>query len=130
MNPKLEQLMQEKGLTADTILYRYTYQEFLTPKGDNKFDLSANENATEIVLDVYNLGLREVAHDFGKGLTFLRQKEAEFELPEKVCVQVKLGAILSQGGLIYPDNSSFVEGAFYLTMPAGHVEVEMAPNNE
>lgn len=124
MTERLQQLMKEKGLTEETIFYRYTYPEFLKSIGENRFMLSANDQATELVVDIYESGLREMAHNFGPGLTCLLQQEASFELPEKVCVKIKLKDILDQGGLLYPDDSSFVEGAFYMTMPKGEVRAE------
>ena len=37
MNNVLQQLMTEKGLTEETIFYRYTFPEFLTDTGRNTF---------------------------------------------------------------------------------------------
>ena len=125
MNPDLEHLMKENKLTEDSILFRYTYPEFLEHVEGNRYKLSANENATEMVEDLYGSGHLKMAKYIGKGLTFLSQKESEFDLPEKKCVQVRLKEILKQGGLIYPDRSSFVSGSFFITLPNGSVEVEM-----
>lgn len=124
MNEKLQQLMKDNGLTEESIFYRYTFPEFLKSIDGNRFKLSANDQATEIVVDVYQSGLREMAHNFGKGLTFLSERDESFELPDKICVKMQLKEILQQGGLLYPDESSFVEGAFFMTMPEGEVEVE------
>lgn len=125
MNTKLKELMNQHHFTEDTVLYRYTLPEFLTPGEPGKYQLSANPNATEIVEDYYKSGHSIPGHDIGPGLSFFVQKEPEYALPEKKCVKVKLGDIIAQGGLIYPDYSTFSEGCFFLTMPSGSVEVEL-----
>lgn len=126
MKPELTRLMQEHDLTENSIFYRYTYPEFLTPLEGNRYKLSASDQATELVINVYEKGLRVMAHNLGKGLTFVQQQEPMFEHDDKVCVQMKLKEILDQNGLLYPDDSSFVAGSFYMTMPKGEVEVEKA----
>lgn len=130
MNPDLEHLMKENQLTENTILYRYTYPEFLALVEGNRYKLSANENATEMIEDIYGSGHLKMAKYVGKGLTFLLQQESEFDLPGKKCVRLRLKEVLSQGGMIYPDRSSFVSGSFFLTIPLGFVEVEMVAEKE
>jgi hypothetical protein len=38
-------------------------------------------------------------------------------------VEIRLGDILEQGGLVYPVESVTVERAWYCTLPAGSIEV-------
>ena len=130
MNAELKQLMEENNLTEDTLMYRYTYPEYLQHIEGSRYKLSANKNATEIVEDLYGSGHLTMAKNIGEGLTFILQKENEFDLPEKKCVHLRLKEVLSQGGRIYPDRSSFVSGSFFLTLPAGFVNVETEPDKE
>jgi hypothetical protein len=125
MNEKLKQLLSENGFDENTILYRYTLPEFLEPIDDNRYKLSANPNATEVVEDLYDTGYSIAARELGKGLSCFIQKEPDYQLPEHTCVKIRLGDILSQGGLVYPDHSNFAEGSYFLTMPNGFVEVEL-----
>lgn len=125
MHPKLEELMRQHNFTEKTIMYRYTSPEFLTNTENNRYRLSANPNATEIVVDLYESGHSIPGSEIGPGLAFFMNKETEYDLPDKQCVKLELGNILEQGGLLYPDFSTFSEGCFFITMPNGYVDVEL-----
>jgi hypothetical protein len=125
MHPKLEELMKQNSFTENTIMYRYTLPEFLTQTENDLYRLNANPNATEIVEDLYKSGHSIPGSEIGQGLAFFVNKEPEYDLPEKKCVKVRLGDIIKQGGLLYPDFSTFSEGCFYMTMPGGFVDVEL-----
>ena len=121
MNAELNHLMKENNLTKETKLYRYTDPDFLSHLEGNRYSMSANDEATEMVEDIYGTGHLKMAKYFGKGLTFMMQPESEYDLPGKKCVCLVLEDVLSQGGLIYPDRSSYVSGSFFLTLPEGSV---------
>ena len=63
------------------------------------------------------------ASEFGPGLAFALSKESRFKNSDRLCVSIKLGDILNQGGKIYQDQSSGEPGSWYLTMPNGSVKI-------
>ena len=145
-NPVLERLMAENGLTSDTRLYRETLRKTLertsTP---GIFSLAANEKPSESVTDIYGQGYTVQAESVGAGLAFaetprpdwqetmemrvLRSGEQTREVLslERVEVEVRLGEILAQGGLLYPVESVAIEKAWYCTLPSGTVHVKLVP---
>ena len=145
-NPVLERLMAENGLTSDTRLYRETLRKTLERTGTpGIFSLAANEKPTESVSDIYAQGYTVQAEHVGAGLAFaetprpdwqetmemrvLRSGEQTREVLslELVEVEVRLGDILAQGGLIYPVESVAIEKAWYCTLPSGTVHVKLVP---
>src|SRR5688572_12746565 len=143
-NPVLARLMAENGLTNDTRLYRETLRKSLERTGTpGIFALAANDKPTESVSDVYGQGYTVQAEHVGPGLAFaetprpdwqdtmemrvLQSGERTRELLslERIEVEVRLGDILTQGGLIYPVESVAIERDWYCTMPSGKVTVRV-----
>jgi hypothetical protein len=116
-------LMKLESLDRTTTLYRYTSKNHLSRTADDRYELSANEGATEIIEDIYGSGHLIMAKNVGAGLAFTLEKEDEYGGESKVCVCVQLSDIIDQGGLIYQDRSSHIGKSYFLTMPEGKVEV-------
>lgn len=121
-NEKLTNLMKIEGLTKDTKFYRYTSEKHLE-RVEDKYRISANENATEMIEDYYGNGHLIMAKNVGKGLAFTLEKDNEYKSENAICVELRLADILDQGGLVYPDRSSYEIGTYFLTMPSGSVIV-------
>jgi hypothetical protein len=137
--------LAEHGLTDDTHLFRETVRQSLIATGvAGTYRLAANANPSEAVVDVYGQGYLVQAEQVGPGLAFAQsaapdwqetmemrvlqaRRSAEGSPVDRVQVEVRLGDILEQGGLIYPIESVTVEKAWYCTMPAGSVEVREVP---
>ena len=138
----LEKLLQAYGLTEETRLYRETVRKSLTPTDTpGTFRLGANATPVDSVVDVYGQGYLVQAEQLGPGLAFAQsaapdwQETMEMRVLEarrdrksvssidRVEVEVRLGDVIAQGGLIYPIESVTVERAWYCTLPAGSVEV-------
>jgi hypothetical protein len=138
----LDKLLEEHGLTPDTPLYREAEREALTPTSNPRvFRIPANATPSESVIDVYGLGYLVQAEQIGPGLAFAQtdspnwQETVEMRVLKSrgggagksaencVDVQVQLGDILSQGGLIYPVESVTVDRVWYCTLPSDSVEV-------
>jgi hypothetical protein len=138
----LDKLLEEHGLTPDTPLYREAEREALVPTGKpGVYSLPANATPSESVIDVYGQGYLTQAEQIGPGLAFAEsalpnwQETVEMRVLKSggggagdsaenaVEVQVRLGDILRQGGLIYPVESVTVERVWYCTLPSDSVEV-------
>jgi hypothetical protein len=138
----LDKLLQEHGLTGDTRLYGDVARDALVATNlPDVFTLVANPEADVTVVDVYGHGHVMQAPQVGAGLAFarsatpnwqettemraLRSVPASAPAPrlDSVEVEVRLGEILTQGGLIYPVESVTVEQAWYCTLPEGSVQV-------
>ena len=137
----LQKLMNENRLFAETPLYREAMRDSLTPTGKpGVFSLQANPKPSEAVVDVYGQGYVVQAEQVGPGLAFAEsdtpnwQETMEFrtmratrtskaKMADHVEVEIRLGEILNQGGLVYPVESVTVEKAWYCTLPAGSIEV-------
>ena len=124
MNKELQELMESHGLTEDSVLYRETLGEFLsdTPY-PGMHSLSANDDPTEAVIDVYGGGHISLAAQIGPGLGFAENHENQWREEDRVTVSVRLGDVFAQGGLIYPVESVITETVWYLTIPEGQVVV-------
>jgi len=140
----LTRLLEEHGLAGDARLYREAMRESLIPTGQpGVYSLAANASPSESVVDVYGPGYVVQADQVGPGLAFaesaspnwqetmelrtLRASPGEARSSEdRVEVEVRLGDILGQGGLIYPVESVTVERAWYCTLPDGRVDVRKA----
>jgi hypothetical protein len=139
---KLDSLLAEHRLFADTPLYREAMRDALTPTGTpGVFRLPANSNPSESVVDVYGQGYVIQAEQVGPGLAFAESEDSNWQetmemralkatrttrarlAEDHVEVEIRLGDILSQGGLVYPVESVTVERAWYCTLPIGSVEV-------
>jgi hypothetical protein len=119
----LESLLENEGLNADTILYRYTSSHHIITADDGNTFIKANPNPPEIVVDHYAQGHSMPAREFGPGLAFALSKENRFKSSEKKCVSIRLGDILNQGGKLYQDQSSGEPDSWFMTMPQGSVNV-------
>jgi hypothetical protein len=135
----VDRLLIEHGLGDDTLLYREAQRQSLSPTGTlGLYRLPANTSPSESVVDVYGQGHLTQAEHVGPGLAFaessapnwqetmeLRALKGRGNAPSEasVEVEVRLGDILRQGGLIYPVESVTVERVWYCTLPAGSVDV-------
>ena len=121
---KLSELLAENGLDPDSILYRETLTDFLekTPRA-GVFLLTANEDPSEAVVDVYGGGHVSLAAQIGAGLAFAESRDNQWQSDERVTVAVRLGDVLDQGGLIYPVESVITEKVWYLTLPESKIVV-------
>jgi hypothetical protein len=138
----VDRLLKDHSLGDDTLLYREAQRQALTPtETPGLYRLPANTSPSESVVDVYGQGHLTQAEHVGPGLAFaessapnwqetmeLRALKGRGNAPsgENVEVEVRLGDILRQGGLIYPVESVTIERVWYCTLPAGSVEVRAA----
>lgn len=138
----LDQLLQTHGLSDTTRLFRETMRDALKPAGPpGFFKLAANTSPSESVVDVYGQGHLVQAESVGAGLAFAESDQPNWQetmemralqatttsraalQANHVEVEVVLGDILRQGGLVYPVESVTVEKVWYCTLPAGEVTV-------
>jgi hypothetical protein len=140
----LARLLEQHGFNADTRLYRETMRESMGPSDTpGVFLLTANPDPGESIVDVYGQGYVMQAAQAGPGLAFAEsaqpdwqdtmemrtlragEKTREVLRVDRVEVEVRLGDILAQGGLIYPVESVAVEKAWYCTLPSGTIRVRV-----
>ena len=119
----LQSLLKNEGLNANTVLYRYTNSHHIKTAEDGSTFIEANPDPPEIVVDHYGQGHSMLASELGPGLAFTLSKENRFKSPEKKCISISLGEILSQGGKLYKDQSSGEPNSWFMTMPKGSVNV-------
>jgi hypothetical protein len=138
----LDSLLREHRLFPETPLFREAMRETLTPTDTpGVFRLQANANPSESVIDVYGQGYVVQAEQLGPGLAFAESDQPNWQETMEmramkmtktsraaasgnhVEVEIRLGDILKQGGLVYPVESVTVEKAWYCTLPEGSVEV-------
>lgn len=120
----LEGLMQENGFTAGSRFYRATLPEFLSPTDQpGVFQISAMDDPSEAVVDVYGQGHVTLAQQIGPGLAFSESADHEWLASDRTAVEVRLQDVLDQGGLIYPVESVITDRIWYLTLPDGSVPV-------
>ena len=115
--------MDSNGFTASTMFYRETLTEYLTPVDGGAYRISANEDPSEAVIDVYSQGHMTLAQHVGAGLAFTVSPENQWRASDRTTVAVRLGDVLDQGGLIYPVESVITDEVWYFTLPDGGVEV-------
>ena len=115
--------LQKHGLSRDTQLYRCTLPEFLTRRDDATVWLSANDDPSEAVTDVYGGGHIGTACQIGPGLAFAELAENQWRDDERTLVEVSLADVLDQGGRVYPVESVITERTWYVTLPSGGVSV-------
>ena len=122
----LTTFMKDNNLTSESILYRYTSKGHLK-EVDGQLYIESKQDPIEMVVDRYH-GFWEVfiASEIGQGLSFLSNREEEYESTDRVCVEIKLKDVLDQGGLIYTVTSlpAYIK-AFFCTLPEGEVKVEI-----
>ena len=124
----LRDVLKENGLDEESRLFRYTLPEFLQESGESNneasiYRLTANDDSSEAVEDVYGQGHGVLARHVGAGLAFCESPDNQWNEGGRVCVEVRLGDVLDQGGLLYPVQSVITERTWYLTLPEGSVAV-------
>ena len=120
----LDALLRSNGFTADTRFYRCTLPDFLSPGSEaGSRRLSANADSPEAVVDVYGSGHIVVAEQIGPGLALAEERDNQWHSPERKLVEVRLGDVLAQGGLVYPVESVVTEKTWFMTLPQGGVRV-------
>lgn len=126
LNELLAELMASNDFTAESRLYRHTLAEFLESTGEaGVYHISANDDPSEAIVDVYGGGHISLAVRLGPGLAFAESAESEWQDSDRVCVVVRLADVLEQGGLIYPVESVITDRVWYLTLPSGGVTVRI-----
>ena len=120
----LDTFMKENNLTTKSVLVRYTSRNYLSEINGELY-LDAKTSPTDMVVDRYH-GFWEVflASEVGPGISFLSQREDEYERSDRVCVEIQLKDVLNQGGLVYDVTSlpAYIK-AFFCTLPDGKVKV-------
>ncbi len=120
----LNELMDANGFTGESVLYRATLPEFLTPLDDaGANSISAKDDPSEAVVDVYAQGHIVLAQQVGPGLAFTESSDHEWRASERKSVVVRVQDVLDQGGLIYPVESVITDRVWYFTLPSGSIEV-------
>jgi hypothetical protein len=117
--------LQEHGLGRDTQLYRCTLAEFLQTRDDGTVWLTANDDPSEAVVNVYEGGHVEVAGQIGPGIAFAELADNQWSDDERTLVEVTLAEVLDQGGRVYPVESVITERVWYVTLPSGGVRVRI-----
>ena len=59
----------------------------------------------------------------GPGLALAEERDNQWLSPERKLVEVPLGDVLAQGGLVYPVESVVTEKTWFMTLPQGEVAV-------
>ena len=114
----VKDVMQRHGLTEESKLYRQTLPRFLEPTAHpDRYRLSANEDPSEAVVDVYGQGHMTLAVHVGAGLAFAESADNQWQEDERVAVEVRLGDLVDQGSRLYPVESVTTERVWYLTLP-------------
>lgn len=120
----LSQKLVEFGLDTESILYRYTSENYIISYDGNKY-LKAKNESLDLVEDHYeDIGHTFISKEFGQGLSFLRKPDEEFERKDRRLVSINLGEVLDQGGVIYRISSlpEYLEG-YFLTLPNGKIKI-------
>jgi hypothetical protein len=128
---KLHELFRENGWTEDTRLFRGSLPEFLSPNASpaaarGSLRISANRDPSESVIDIYGQGHTCLARDVGAGLAFVETNEHEWRGSSRKPVSVRLGDVVAQGGRVYPVASVVTDRTWYVTLPAGGIDVREA----
>lgn len=124
----LDDFMADAGFSNETRLYRSTLPEFLDQSGEEGVRLiSANEDPTEAVVNIYEGGFVSLASQIGRGLAWVRSPDNEWSQEGRVTVELRLGDALDSGGLLYPVESVITEPTFFVTMPSGRLPVQVVP---
>jgi hypothetical protein len=121
---RLAELLKSNGFTGDSRFFRHTLPEFLSPTDEPGVDrLSANDDPSESVVDVYAGDHITAAVHLGPGLSFTESADNEWSDSNRVCVELRLQDVLDQGGRVYPVESIITSRTWYFTLPRGGVEV-------
>jgi hypothetical protein len=120
----LSDTLEAHGLDSESLLYRATLDQFLQQdESTGAWSISANPDPSEAVVDLYGGGYGVVASQIGPGLSFAARLDNQWREEGRATVSVRLGAVIDQGGLIYPVESVITEPVWYLTLPSGRVRV-------
>ena len=116
--------MHTNGFSGESRFYRSTLPEFLsaTDKPDI-YLITANDDPSEAVVDVYSQGHICLAQQVGPGLAFAESQDNEWRGSGRKVVELLLQDVLDQGGCIYPVESVITEPVWYFTLPDGEVPV-------
>ena len=116
--------MQSNGFSGESRFYRSTLPDFITAT-DNPgiYLITANDDPSEAVVDVYSQGHICLAQQVGSGLAFSESEASEWREPGRTVVELRLQDVLDQGGRVYPVESVITERVWYFTLPEGGVRV-------
>jgi hypothetical protein len=123
----LDTFMKENNLTPESKLVRYTSKTYLKELSGEYF-LEAKKEPQDMVVDRYH-GFWEVfiASEIGQGISLLSNREVEYNISDRVCVEMRLKDVLDQGGLVYNVTSlPAYLNAFFCTLPDGMVKVKIS----
>ncbi len=123
----MNDLLIENHLTAESVLYRYTSEEYIEKDDNGEYVLRAKKHPIDMVVDRYHGSYHVyIAYEIGPGLSFMKKREKEYENPNRKCVIVTVGDIIEQGGLIYTVSSlpAYIK-AFFFTLPEGEINVKL-----
>lgn len=123
----MNDLLKENNLTPQSVLYRYTSEEYLQKNSEGELVLRAKAEPLDMVVDRYHGSYHVfIAHEIGQGLSFITKREKEYDVKDRVCVSITLQEVIDQGGLIYSVSSlpAFIK-AFFFTLPEGEVRVKL-----
>ena len=122
----LNQKLEEFGFDEQSKFYRYTSKKYLDKNGDQLF-IKAKDECADMIIDHYDdKGHFFVSKEMGKGLSFLKNPENEYEHSERIRISIQLKDVLNQGGFVYQITSlpEYLEGYFF-TLPEGEVKVNI-----
>ena len=123
---RLKEWMHSNDLTAETRLYRYSLPEFVRATDEPRIaEITANEDPSEAVIDVYGQGHTTLAVHVGAGIAFAGTPDNGWRSDGRRCVELRLGDALDQGGLVYPVESITTERVWYVTIPQGRIRVRV-----
>ena len=127
-NPETERILSETmkahGLETESVLYRETLEEFLyQDESTGEWRISANDDPSEAVIDLYEGEHVTLAAHVGPGLAFTLNRGSQWADPGRATVALRLGDALDQGGFIYPVESVTTDTVWYVTLPDGAVRV-------
>ncbi len=122
---KLAELMRSSSFSGESRFYRQTLPEFLTSTDEaGVLRISANDDPSEAVIDIYGGDRICLARQMGPGLAFAESPDNEWATSKRKTIEVRLEEVLGQGGLIYPVESVITERVWYFTLPQGWVKVQ------
>jgi hypothetical protein len=126
---RLTTLIEANGWDRSTRFFRHNLRSHLDPAPEpGLFRMRANPDPTEAVEDIYAGGHTAQASDKGPGLAFSDEPDDQWSSPDHVCVSIRLGDVLDQGGVIYPVQSVITASVWYMTLPGESIEARVEPS--
>ena len=123
----LDGLMEEYHFTGETRFYRANLPKFLSTTDETGvFRMSAMNDPSEAIVDIYGQGHVTLAQQVGPGLAFSENSAHQWLASDRTAVEVRLQDVLDQGGLVYPVESVITDRIWYLTLPNGGVSARKA----